>query len=43
MADKVVTVSRGKLRERIGRLAQDERRALDAAVGRWLGLRGFEG
>jgi len=42
MADKVMTVSKSKLRRRLGCLSAQERRALDAAVGRWLGLSGVE-
>jgi len=38
MADKVMTISRQRLRQRLGRLSGDEMRTLDTAVGRWLGL-----
>jgi len=40
MADKVMTVSKARLRQRIGCLSAQERRALDSAVSRWLGLSG---
>jgi mRNA interferase MazF len=42
MADKLMTVSKQRLRRRLGSLSVEERRALDAAVGRWLGLSGME-
>ena len=42
MADKVMTVSKSKLRRRLGCLSTQERRTLDGAVGRWLGLSGVE-
>ena len=42
MADKVMTVSQSKLRRRLGCLSTQERRTLDGAVGRWLGLSGVE-
>ncbi len=38
MADKIMTVSRHRLRQRLGRLSDEEKRTLDAAVSRWLGL-----
>ncbi|MEA3274439.1 MAG: type II toxin-antitoxin system PemK/MazF family toxin [Pseudomonadota bacterium] len=39
MADKIMTLSNNRLRNRLGRLSMAESRALDAAVAQWLGLR----
>jgi mRNA interferase MazF len=41
MADRVMTLSRSRLRQRIGRLSAQEQRSLDAAVSRWLGITGL--
>jgi mRNA interferase MazF len=38
MADKLMTVSKGRVTQRLGRLSKNELGVLEIAVSRWLGL-----